>query len=845
MQRIQNIRSRRLLVDELIRAIQHIESQSSEGIASMYSSIQENVDRLKGLIELNKYDDSTVKRNIDQTKKELDAQIKELKQMIIDHNKRADENAHSINQMRSAIEGEIRKLKAQPKIVNQTQEIVQKADTSIIEEELKRQKESQKVIAEYVKAHQEEQKKSNDQFQASLDRLIAEFLNSQKQPKPEPVEMPDYTKQFEAIDNRLLTVERRGVPARMTPTFAHLQQNYYTKSQVDDVVSSSAGGGGGTGTVFGEPKAIAYFAGNSSLASNVNELKFDFDKNTLLIGASAALKESKIYAESRYTGVAPNYGIFLADSWAPGVNTTALVGGLGFTVQTSDDTNFSGQVKGIEGFMFHAGSGYLAQALGAGFLVQNNAGGRIGAAFGASFAVQNNSTGGIIDLATALYAGPPTASGPISLNFGIEIDNQGGNSNVSNAVGVYLKNQTGAAGINYALYSEGGTVGWNQNSTNSDFNIKGQHDPNTFYLDASQDSIGVGTNTPQGKLDVAGAMIVGSAYAGTKTAPSQGMLVEGNVAIGTTDFTSIPGASATVFSIVSRVDSANNSAHGGTYFRTIMNGDSQESFGNYNLISTSGMTITSGTHVLGIQNEIYLQNNGNSAALDNAAGVLNFMEANGAFSQANGVNNIIYGTGDNTQTIGMVNIMPTQDGTGTHAGAYTYMASTNSTANGIYGGHQAVLTWSSPSATILANVASAFGMGAVNNPTQKQIAMFVDWNVPGTDSNFAKWGVYVNSTQVDSAKAYFGDSVMFGKKPYVATGTNKPIGVVTLTAGAANVSANTTTNSTVIMATVQIPGGTVGSIYVAGRTAGTGFTLASTSSSDTSQVGYMMYERTP
>ena len=839
MQRIQNIRSRRLLVDELIRAIQHIESQSSAGIAEMSSSIQENVDRLKGLIELNKYDDSTVKKNIDQTRKELDTQIKELKQMISDHNKRAEENAHSINQMRSAVEGEIQKLKAQPK------EIVQKVDTSTIEEELKRQKENQKVIAEYVKAHQEEQKKSNDQFQASLDRLIAEFLNSQKQPKPEPVEMPDYTKQFEAIDNRLLTVEQRGVPARMTPSFAHLEQNYYKKPEIEQLISSSAGGGGGTGTVFGEPKGIAYFAGNSALASQADEMRFDFDTNTLLIGTSAALKESKIYAQSNYTGLAPNYGIFLAESWAPTTDSTALVGGLGFTVQTNGDINFSGQVKGIEGFVFHAGSGYLAQALGAGFLVQNNGGGRIGAAFGASFAVQNNSTGGIIDLATALYAGPPTASGPISLNFGIEIDNQGGTPNVSNAVGVYLKNQTGAAGINYALYSEGGAVGWNQNSTNSDFQIKGQSDANTFYLDASQNAVGIGVATPTNKFDVAGSVAIGSAYAGTNVAPSQGLLVAGNVAIGTTDYSSIPGASATVFSIVSRVDSANNSAHGGTYFRTIMGQDNQETFGNYNLVSTSGMTITSGTHILGIQNEIYLQNIGNSAAFDNANGVLNFMEANGAGSHAIGVNNIIYGTGNNTQTIGMVNIMPISEASGTHVGAYSLLQSTNSSSTGLIGGYQAAMNWASPSATILGASVSAFAMGTVNNPTQKQVGFSIDWNVPGTDTSFAKWGLYVNSSQVDSAKAYFGDSVMLGKKPYVAVGTNKPMGVVTLTGGTANVSANTTTNSTVIMATVQIPGGTVGSIYVAGRTAGTGFTLTSTSGTDTSEVAYMMYERTP
>lgn len=842
MPRIQNIRSRRLLVDELIRAIQQIESQSSEGIAELSFSIQQNVDRLKGLIELNKYDDSTVTKNIENTRKELDSQIKELKQMILDYNKRADENAHSINQMRQAIEAEIHKLKAQPKVTKQ--EIVQKVDTSQLEEELKRQKENQKVIAEYVKAHQEEQKKSNEQFQSSLDRLIAEFLNSQNQPKPEPVELPDYTKQFEAIDNRLLTVERRGVPARMTPTFAHLEQNYYTKAQVENVVSTSAGGGGGTGTVFGEPKAIAYFSENSSLAANVNELKFDFNTNTFLIGASGALKQSKIFAQSNYTGTAPNYGVFLAESWAPGVNSTALVGGLGFTVQTSDDTNFSGQVKGIEGFMFHAGSGYLGQALGAGFLVQNNAGGRIAAAYGASFAVQNNSTAGIIDLATALYAGPPTASGPITLNFGVEIDNQGGTPNVSNAVGVYLKNQTGAAGINYALYSEGGTVGWNQNGTNSDFQIKGQTDANTFYLDASQNAIGIGTSSPINKVDVSGGVAIGGAYAGVNTAPTNGLIVQGQISQGTTDFTAIPGASATVFGVVSRRDSSNNSAAGGLYFRTIMKNQDQESFGSYHLISTSGMTITSGTHILGTQNEVYLQNTGTSTQKDKANGVLNFMEGNGAYSEIVGTNNVVLANQSAGQNIGTTNILVITSPNGTHVGDYSVINATNSTSVGTIGGAGAAMTWTSPGDTVFGVNVSASSMGTVNNPSAKQIGVFVDWQVPGTDSSNAKWGVYVNSSTNDSAKSYFGDSVLLAKKPNVITGTNRPIGVTTLTAGTADVSSNIVTNSTVIIATIERPAGTLGTVYVAGRTAGTGFTLTSTSALDTSEVGYMMFERT-
>ncbi|MBU0535301.1 tail fiber domain-containing protein [Patescibacteria group bacterium] len=50
-------------------------------------------------------------------------------------------------------------------------------------------------------------------------------------------------------------------------------------------------------------------------------------------------------------------------------------------------------------------------------------------------------------------------------------------------------------------------------------------------------NIGIGTTAPKNKLDVFGAMAIGS-YAGVNTAPSNGMIISGNVGIGTTG----PGA---------------------------------------------------------------------------------------------------------------------------------------------------------------------------------------------------------------------------------------------------------------------------------------------------------------
>lgn len=76
----------------------------------------------------------------------------------------------------------------------------------------------------------------------------------------------------------------------------------------------------------------------------------------------------------------------------------------------------------------------------------------------------------------------------------------------------------------------------------------------------------------------------------------------------------------------------------------------------------------------------------------------------------------------------------------------------------------------------------------------------------------------------------------------VKEGLNGKQGVVTLTAGAATVSTTAVTANSRIFLTSQVDGGTPGFLRVSARTAGTSFTITSSSGTDTSTVAYEIVE---
>ncbi|MEU8948786.1 hypothetical protein [Streptomyces sp. NPDC048489] len=83
----------------------------------------------------------------------------------------------------------------------------------------------------------------------------------------------------------------------------------------------------------------------------------------------------------------------------------------------------------------------------------------------------------------------------------------------------------------------------------------------------------------------------------------------------------------------------------------------------------------------------------------------------------------------------------------------------------------------------------------------------------------------------------------FGLK--VKEGSNAKMGTAVLVGGIVTVSTTAVASNSRILLTIQVPGGTVGSVYVNTRTAGTSFVIKSTSASDTSTVAWVILDPTP
>lgn len=105
-----------------------------------------------------------------------------------------------------------------------------------------------------------------------------------------------------------------------------------------------------------------------------------------------------------------------------------------------------------------------------------------------------------------------------------------------------------------------------------------------------------------------------------------------------------------------------------------------------------------------------------------------------------------------------------------------------------------------------------------------------------TETNVYRFAASVLATDGDFRVAGVGKGLQ------IAGGSNAKIGKATLVAGTVVVSNTSVTANSLILLTGQNSSGTAGAVGVTARTAGTSFTITSTSGTDTRDIGYVIVE---
>lgn len=142
-----------------------------------------------------------------------------------------------------------------------------------------------------------------------------------------------------------------------------------------------------------------------------------------------------------------------------------------------------------------------------------------------------------------------------------------------------------------------------------------------------------------------------------------------------------------------------------------------------------------------------------------------------------------------------------------------------------------------------ADTTTSLFAGGLTSDTFDRIRWTADGNIhlgPGTSSRDVTWG-RTNTAQIGSSDSDIA-ATLAGKGFRVKEGSNAKMGTATLASGAATVSNTSVTSTSRIFLTSNADGGTPGWLRVSARTAGTSFTITSSSSTDTSTVAWIMYE---
>lgn len=163
------------------------------------------------------------------------------------------------------------------------------------------------------------------------------------------------------------------------------------------------------------------------------------------------------------------------------------------------------------------------------------------------------------------------------------------------ALGMVTQTQWTATGISMANVNGGskiGVIGFN--GDNMFFGqLAGVSIATTQMVLATNGSLGVGIGTgpPASKFDVSGGMSLGSSYAGVSAAPTNGMIIQGNVGIGTTNPTELLQVYATSGYPTLSIRNLSTSGNGASMIKFANTNDTQAGAIQYNIPTDVGANV--------------------------------------------------------------------------------------------------------------------------------------------------------------------------------------------------------------------------------------------------------------
>lgn len=209
----------------------------------------------------------------------------------------------------------------------------------------------------------------------------------------------------------------------------------------------------------------------------------------------------------------------------------------------------------------------------------------------------------------------------------------------------------------------------------------------------------------------------------------------------------------------------------------------------------------------------------------------------------------LYRSGANEISIaagGVQNLRIVNGAVGVQAALNFNNASTPGTANSSTMGTTSD-TYTVSGSTTVGNGGALKVFGSAASPASA-IQFLNDGIVNGSLSNAGLWTlgasggtqIHIVNGTLSATQDLITSSAGFGLK--IKEGSNARMGTAVLIGGTVVVSNTSVTASTRIFLTIQVPGGTLGSVYISAVSAGASFTISSTSVIDTSTVAWLMVE---